>query len=152
MYSLHLCVYFSFTAALFAHCWCMSLVSRPPDDMIPEDVSSDPSARLKALKHIDMMFERQCRDPVPKLFVVGDLYPSTNMRYRPHCVTLHRCDNDAGCCGKDSLRCTATAFSIIYRHFNVSELTASGRRTKIMKMPFVNHTACACESFVTTPR
>ncbi|GFW66040.1 PDGF_2 domain-containing protein [Trichonephila clavipes] len=108
---------------------------------IIRDVSSNLTARIKAEEHFKMIEKRVCNSPVPKLFPVDDAYPIMDGNYKPHCVELHRCDNDAGCCKSDTEICAPKAVETVYLYVSVTGLF----ETKVLMMPFTNHTECECK-------
>lgn len=139
------------TVVFLAYTWCMS-IPVIPEDLSPEDVTSDPEAKAKAKENYFNMNSIQCRSPLPKLFAVKDLYPAGSKRYLPHCVMLHRCDNDAGCCEKDDEMCSPATSETVFVYFYVNEFTPSGRKQSVLKMPFLNHTSCKCMPTRDNPR
>nr|XP_042896919.1 calcium/calmodulin-dependent 3',5'-cyclic nucleotide phosphodiesterase 1-like [Parasteatoda tepidariorum] len=115
---------------------------------LKEDVTHYTNSTRKLQEHIQMMRKRVCKDPVPKLFVVGDVYPISHGLYNPHCVVLHRCDNDAGCCRRDDLICSPIEEEIVKLHIRVTEPNNGKRKGKTFLMAFVNHTVCGCQEII----
>uniref|UniRef100_A0A4Q8K588 U30-Liphistoxin-Lth1a_1 n=1 Tax=Liphistius thaleban TaxID=1905330 RepID=A0A4Q8K588_9ARAC len=126
--------------AVLSTCWCRSIVTDPTGT---EDVTAESDAHEKALQHIQEMRHHSCSSPVPKLIQVKSVYPSASKRYRPHCVLLHRCDNDAGCCNSDRKECGPLTTETVQLYFRVKDPFV-GRKEKVMKMSFTNHTSCHC--------
>lgn len=114
---------------------------------IIRDVTSNSTARTIAEEHFRKIEQRVCNTPVPKLFPVDDTFPIMNGNYKPHCVELHRCDNDAGCCKYDTEVCSPTEIETVYLHISVTGLFG----TKILLMPFENHTQCECQDLSQFP-
>ncbi|XP_049764099.1 uncharacterized protein LOC126092515 [Schistocerca cancellata] len=86
--------------------------------------------------------EHECRVPAARLVRVKDEYPHPNKRYIPHCATLHRCGDDAGCCHSDTLTCVAAKAHPVTLYFYT---TTAGSRAVVEKLTFENHTECRCE-------
>ncbi|XP_054709151.1 uncharacterized protein LOC129218855 [Uloborus diversus] len=107
------------------------------------DVTKETNAFTEARSNIEKMRNQSCDVPIPKLFVVNKFYPLPNGRYWPHCVILHRCDKDAGCCGTDDKVCAKQDSQIVHLH-----IIALQHRQKqaVFKMSFENHTSCSCQS------
>uniref|UniRef100_A0A4Q8K3K2 U33-Liphistoxin-Lsp1a_1 n=1 Tax=Liphistius sp. SGP-2016 TaxID=1905180 RepID=A0A4Q8K3K2_9ARAC len=125
--------------AFLSTCWCINM------DLFAasEDATKEIDAFEKAKHHIQEMDHHRCSEPVPKIFNVKSFYPSASKRYRPHCVRLHRCDQDAGCCKNERKKCVSSASEIVPLYFRVKD-PFEGRRRKVVKMAFLNHTACHC--------
>lgn len=76
-----------------------------------------------------MFREARCKVPKPKVFPVN-MKPAYT--YVPHCVYLHRCGNDVGCCFSDTLTCTASKFEMVDLYFTVSWLRSHPATTRRM--------------------
>ncbi|KAG8186449.1 hypothetical protein JTE90_012369 [Oedothorax gibbosus] len=108
---------------------------------IIRDVTSNSTARSIAEEHFRKIEQRVCSSPVPKLYPVDDIFPIMDGNYKPHCVELHRCDNDAGCCKDDTEVCAPTEIETVHLYISVTGLF----KTRILLMPFDNHTQCECQ-------
>ncbi|XP_029159425.1 uncharacterized protein DDB_G0283697-like [Nylanderia fulva] len=49
--------------------------------------------------------EGNCQWPRARLIPVREVYPNPSTTYHPHCVILHRCSDDTGCCTSEALTC-----------------------------------------------
>ncbi|GIX92406.1 PDGF_2 domain-containing protein [Caerostris extrusa] len=67
--------------------------------------------------------------------------------YKPHCVELYRCDKDAGCCKSDTEVCGPKEIEKVHLHISVTGFF----ETKILLMPFQNHTKCECQPLNDSP-
>ncbi|GBM01361.1 hypothetical protein AVEN_135786-1 [Araneus ventricosus] len=105
------------------------------------DVSTNLTARNKAEEHFRMIEKKICTTPVPKLYPVDDIYTIFDGKYKPHCVELFRCNNDAGCCKGDSEICAPKEIETVHLHITVTKIY----ETKILLMSFENHTKCECK-------
>lgn len=101
------------------------------------------SAEIReALQHaIKVSREGSCQWPRPRVIPVRDVYPSPSTTYIPHCVILHRCSDDTGCCRSEALTC-------VPKHSHRVELsfytTNVGGSSVVEKLSFYNHTECEC--------
>ncbi|KAF5287580.1 hypothetical protein FQA39_LY15857 [Lamprigera yunnana] len=105
---------------------------------------SNSSVEIKAaIQHaIRMNTESRCRDPFPRVMSVQNVYPDPGKTYLPHCTVLHRCSEDTGCCSSHSTTCAPKKQTVVYLYFYTSTIGQPG--SKVEKLPFYNHTECAC--------
>lgn len=106
---------------------------------------------MNKVKEIMTKMNKACIDPVPKLFPIDSIYPLPNGKYKPHCVMLHRCDKDAGCCIQDGEICAPAKTETIKIHIFAHELHQSTSASKIYEMTFENHTQCECKKLHEVP-
>ncbi|XP_053980410.1 myb-like protein X [Hylaeus volcanicus] len=97
----------------------------------------------EALQHaMKVSREGSCQWPRPRVIPVRDAYPSPSTTYIPHCVILHRCSDDTGCCRLEALTC-------VPKHSHRVELsfytTNVGGSNVVEKLSFYNHTECECK-------
>lgn len=96
-----------------------------------------------AIDHMQRMnIGSRCRDPLPRVLSVQNIHPSPEKRYSPHCTVLHRCSADTGCCKNHSMTCAPKNHSIVYLYFFTTMMNQPW--PKVEKLPFINHTECAC--------
>lgn len=96
-----------------------------------------------AIQHaVRMNKESRCRDPFPRVMSVQNIYPDPGKTYLPHCTVLHRCAEDTGCCPSHTTSCAPKKQTIVYLYFYTTTIGQTG--SKVEKLPFYNHTECAC--------
>ncbi|KAF5308095.1 hypothetical protein FQR65_LT00637 [Abscondita terminalis] len=96
-----------------------------------------------AIQHaVRMNKESRCRDPFPRVMSVQNIYPDPGKSYLPHCTVLHRCAEDTGCCPSHLTTCAPKKQTVVYLYFYITTIGQTG--SKVEKLPFYNHTECAC--------
>lgn len=85
--------------------------------------------------------EGSCQWPRARVIPVGNIYPSSSITYIPHCVILHRCSDDTGCCRSDTLTCVPKHSHRVELFFFTTNVVVGG---KVEKLSFYNHTECEC--------
>lgn len=97
---------------------------------------------IAAFEHTIKMNSHRCHYPLPRVLSVQKIHPDPGKSYMPHCTVLHRCSADTGCCNTHSKTCAPMKQTVVYLYFYT---TSFGQQTpKIEKLPFYNHTECAC--------
>ncbi|XP_003424160.1 BUD13 homolog [Nasonia vitripennis] len=115
-------------------------VEKTRNSMLSE--SSKASDFSAAQSHaIRVAREGSCRWPRAKVIPVLDIYYNSTTNYWPHCVILHRCSDDTGCCRHESFTCEAKHIQRVELAFHVVSLHGS---QGVAKLTFDNHTECRC--------
>ncbi|KAL5279669.1 hypothetical protein ACFFRR_003959 [Megaselia abdita] len=87
--------------------------------------------------------EWRCYKPRAKLIPVVSDKP--NSRLLPHCVVLHRCGSDTGCCNITH-SCLPLKTELVNIPFYEERLAGEGdKATTVLQMQFLNHTECGCQ-------
>ncbi|XP_063990035.1 sarcoplasmic reticulum histidine-rich calcium-binding protein-like isoform X1 [Diachasmimorpha longicaudata] len=95
-------------------------------------------------KHIQRVRqEGHCQQPRVRVIPVREVYPNASTVYIPHCAVLHRCSDDTGCCGADSMTCVPKQMQQVELYFYTMTV---GLGNAIRKLSFQNHTECECKS------
>lgn len=83
--------------------------------------------------------ESTCR--VPQLRCVR-VESDTSKQYAPHCIQLHRCAEDSGCCHSRHEICAPKEIHKVELPFHV--LGTNSRKSEPVNLTFDNHTECHC--------
>nr|XP_033804542.1 vascular endothelial growth factor D [Geotrypetes seraphini] len=96
---------------------------------------------IELLKEIDEEWQKtQCLPRETCVDVAKDLGTSTNMFFKPPCVSVFRC---GGCCNEESLICVNTSTSYISKA--LFEILVPLRHAPVAASHrFANHTSCKC--------
>lgn len=92
--------------------------------------------------------EARCKDPLPRVVHISDVYMSSRKKYLPHCTVLFRCSQDTGCCHSEDMVCGPKTIQRVKLYFWTVELTRSGQRKGVEILTFDNHTECECKSII----
>ncbi|XP_023231044.1 uncharacterized protein LOC111631083 [Centruroides sculpturatus] len=150
-----LLIMFAFTQALILIAVLILAIQARPEVKILEKSETMTEVDIKELARMARNYDRlvnkegKCSKPVAKLIPVSQ---SPDKIYKPHCAILHRCSNDTGCCHSDKKICTAAKTENVTLPFKVRELLKTGNYSeRLVLLPFVNHTKCACKSLFSDP-
>ncbi|XP_066561933.1 vascular endothelial growth factor D isoform X2 [Amia ocellicauda] len=99
------------------------------------------SYNLEILKVIDDEWQKtQCMPRETHVDVAKELGTSTNMFFKPPCVSVFRC---SGCCNKEGMSCKNTSFSYVNKTlFTFSIPLRKDPEPVLIKV--ANHTECKC--------
>ncbi|XP_074602174.1 uncharacterized protein LOC141855885 [Brevipalpus obovatus] len=92
--------------------------------------------------------EARCKDPLPRVVHISDVYMSSRKKYLPHCTVLFRCSQDTGCCHSEDMVCGPKTIQTVKLNFWTVELTRGGQRKGVEILTFDNHTECECKSII----
>jgi len=133
------------------HLTCASMNSSVSITAASGSSSSAASRRdsmLTSLHFNRALREARCKDPLPRVIHISDVYMSSRKKYLPHCTVLFRCSQDTGCCHSEDMVCGPKTIQTVKLHFWTVELTRGGQRKGVEILTFDNHTECECKSIV----
>lgn len=91
--------------------------------------------------------EGNCRWPKARVIPVRNVYPNPSTTYSPHCVILHKCSDDTGCCNNEQLTCAPIRSHPVEFYFYTDRI---GRERSVEKLIFYNDTDCECKNKYTS--
>ncbi|XP_034474587.1 uncharacterized protein LOC117781826 isoform X2 [Drosophila innubila] len=110
-----------------------------PEAVINTRRQHDPNYALATAHWKQVTKEAVCRVPQKRCVRVEN---DPSKLYTPHCVQLHRCAEDSGCCHSRTDICAPKEIQEVVKVFHVK--SPKSRHSVTENLTFVNHTECHC--------